>query len=134
MNEFRSKITAYIILAAIIVAGVIASSYIVTTSFVKIKGGSNIITVTGSAKKQITSDLIVWTGSFSAKSATLTDAYKSLEQNKSKVQSYLNGQGLTEEIVFSSIITNIHYILGPYGQYTSDIESYELIQNVTLTS
>ncbi|MGI5971849.1 MAG: SIMPL domain-containing protein [Oscillospiraceae bacterium] len=134
MNESKSRSVSYIIVAALLVVGFLVSAYIVTDSFVRIKSGSDIITVTGSARKQITSDLIVWTGSFSAKAETLTGAYALLEENKDKVQAYLAKQGLEDEIVFSSISTSIHYLINDYGVYTGEIDSYELFQNVTITS
>ena len=131
-----SRIGAYsrIIVAIIIAAGFITAAFYVTSGFVKIKSGSNVITVTGSAKKQITSDLVVWTGSFSAKSQDLKTAYSLLEGNKNSVQTYLDKQGLTDKIVYSSINTNIHYVMGQYGQQTSEIEAYELSQDVTISS
>lgn len=132
----NSKLGAYsrIIVAIIIVAGFIAGSFYVTSGFVRIKSGTNVITVTGSAKKQITSDLVVWTGTFSAKSPDLKTAYSLLADNKNSVQSYLDKQGVTDTIVYSSINTNVHYVMGQYGQPTSQIESYELSENVTISS
>jgi len=134
MNSSRIGDYSRIIVAIIIVAGMIAASFYVTSGFVKIKSGSNVITVTGSAKKQITSDLVVWTGTFSAKSQDLKTAYSLLEGNKNSVQTYLDKQGLTDTIVYSSINTNVHYVMGQYGQQTSEIEAYELSQDVTISS
>jgi len=108
---------------------------ILADGVVKIKGGNNRIIVTGSAKQQITSDLIVWSGSFNAKSPVLQDAYAQLEAEKSRVMDYLVKQGVPEkEIVFSSINTSTYYIILPNGQYTSDIDYYELYQSVTISS
>ena len=135
MNEFRNKIITSSVLATIIVIGVIVSALIVGSSIESVKGGNNSIIVTGSAKQQITSDLIVWTGSFNAKAATLVDAYKQLEASKVKVNDYLIKKGVTQDkIVFSSINTMISYIVLPNGQYTSQIDYYDLNQTVTISS
>jgi len=135
MNELRSKITANIIIAVIAAIAIVASSMILTDGVKAIKGGNNRIMVTGSAKQQITSDLIVWTGSFTAKSPVLQDAYMQLEADKNKVMDYLENQGVTKDkIVFSSITTNTYYIVLPSGQYTSDVDYYELYQTVTISS
>jgi hypothetical protein len=135
MNELRSKITANIIIAVIVALAVVASSLILVDGVKAVKGGSNRITVTGSAKQQITSDLIVWTGSFSAKSPALQDAYTQLEADKGKVMDYLVKQGVPKDkIVFSSINTNTYYVLLPSGVYTSDVDYYELNQTVTISS
>ncbi len=135
MSELKSKITGNIIIAIIVALAIVAASMILADGVVKIKGGNNRIIVTGSAKQQITSDLIVWTGSFNAKSPVLQDAYAQLEAEKSRVMDYLLKQGVPEkEIVFSSINTGTYYIILPNGQYTSDIDYYELYQSVTISS
>jgi len=123
------------VLAGIIVIGVIISAMILGNSIVETKGGNNSIIVTGSAKQQISSDLIVWTGSFDAKAPVLQDAYNQLEGSKSLVLEYLVKKGVpTDKIVFSSINTNIFYIPLPNGQYTSQIDYYDLYQTVTISS
>lgn len=135
MNEMKSKMTGNIIVAVIVALAIVAAAFILADGVVKIKGGNNRIIVTGSAKQQITSDLIVWTGSFHAKSPMLQDAYAQLEADKSRVMDYLVKQGVPEEkIVFSSINTNTYYIILPNGQYTSDVDYYELYQTVTISS
>lgn len=135
MNEFKSKITANSMVAIIIAIGIIISSMVVANSIVEVKGSGNRIIVTGSAKQQITSDLTVWTGSFNSKSPILQDAYAQLETDKNKVLEYLVKQGVAKDkIVFSSINTNIYYIVLPGGQYTSDIDYYDLNQTVTINS
>lgn len=135
MNELKGRITANIIIAVIAAIAVIVSSMILVDGIEKIKGGNNRIIVTGSAKQQITSDLIVWTGSFHAKSPVLQDAYAMLEADKGKVLGYLIKQGVPEDkIVFSSISTSTYYIMLPNGQYTSDVDYYDLYQNVTISS
>ncbi len=135
MNELKGKITANIIIAVIAALAIVISSMILVDGIEKVKGGNNRIIVTGSAKQQITSDLIVWTGSFHAKSPMLQDAYAMLEADKRKVLDYLIKQGVPEDkIVFSSISTSTYYIMLPNGQYTSDVDYYELYQNVTISS
>lgn len=135
MNELKSKITASIIIAVIAALAIVASSMILVSGIEKVKGGNNRIIVTGSAKQQITSDLIVWTGNFHAKSPALQDAYTQLEADKTKVLDYLVKQGVPKDkIVFSSITTNTYYIMLPSGQYTSDVDYYELYQTVTISS
>lgn len=135
MNEIRYKIIANSIIAIIITIGVIVSAVIIGGSIVSIKAGNNSIIVTGSAKQQITSDLIVWTGSFNAKSPALQDAYAQLKVSKEIVLNYLINQGVAaDKIVFSSINTNINYVVLSNGQYTSQIDYYDLYQTVTISS
>ena len=135
MNEFKGKIITYSLVALIAALGIILSAAILTNGVTEIKGGGNKITVTGSAKQQITSDLIVWTGSFSAKSSVMQDAYEKLKADKQRVFDYLVNAGVPEKkIIFSSINTNTYYVILPNGQYTSDVDYYELNQTVTISS
>lgn len=135
MNEMNKRSISYILVAIILVIGAIGSSVILTNGIVKIKASKTNIVVTGSAKQQITSDLIVWTGSFHTQSEKLQDAYTKLEAGRDKVSAYLTGQGIAEEdFVFSSITTNTNYAMNEYGNYTNEIDSYALSQTVTISS
>lgn len=135
MNDSNLKLASSIAVALLIVAGIIVSTMILGNSLENIKGTGNTIIVTGSAKQEITSDLIVWTGSFHAKSPSLQDAYAELEQSKAKVQDYLIKQGVSKDkIVFSSINTSTFYVYLPNGVMSSQIDYYELYQNVTISS
>jgi len=135
MNEIKNKTLGNCIIAIILVVGAIVSSLIVTNGIVEIKTSRTNIVVTGSAKQQITSDLIVWTGSFNTQSPTLQEAYTKLESNRSKVTKYLVNQGVEKDkLIFSSITTTINYVMSDYGMYTNQIDYYNLSQTVTISS
>lgn len=135
MNESKGRGLSSIIVAVILVVGAIVSSLIMTSGIVKVKSSRTNITVTGSAKKQITSDLIVWTGSFTAQSPKLEDAYASLEESREKVKNYLVKKGIEEDIlVFSSITTNPTFVISDYGITTNQVEYYTLSESVTISS
>ncbi len=136
MNEVNNRrAISNIIVAIILVIGAIASSMILVNGVVKVKSSQTNIVVTGSAKQKITSDLIVWTGSFSTQSNQLQDAYTKLEASKQKVSDYLVKQGIAkEDIVFSSINTSINYVMNDYGVYTNIIDSYHLSETITISS
>lgn len=135
MNHLNKRSISNIIVAIILVIGIVISSFIVTNGFVNIKKSRSNIIVTGSAKKQITSDLIVWTGSFNTQSPKLQDAYTKLEESRNKVMNYLVKQGIDKEnLVFSSINTSINYVISDYGNITNDIDYYDLNQTVTISS
>lgn len=135
MNEFNKKAVGNIIIAIILVIGVTISSLIVTNGLVEIKSSRSSIVVTGSAKKQITSDLIVWDGIFNAKSKVLQDAYTTLEGNRKKVEEYLVKKGVAkDDLVFSSITTTINYVMNDYGSMTNEIDYYDLSETVTISS
>lgn len=134
MNQEWKKYLALAVVAVILAAGLVLSTYIATRGLVEVKG-TNTITVTGSAKQQIKSDLIVWDGSFSAQSAQVSEAYAKLKADSEKVRKYLEGKGIADsDMVFSSINTNTLYEVNANGQYTSNILGYRLEQRVEISS
>lgn len=134
MNQENKKSIAFILVAFILSAGLIISTFIVTDGIVEIKGNRS-ITVTGSAKQQIKSDLIEWTGSFSCQSQLMPEAYTKLKADSEKVKKYLKEKGISEEdMVFSSIDTNPIHEVNYNGQYTNNIIAYRLYQRVQISS
>jgi hypothetical protein len=144
MSNETAKLARITLTALIVMLGLIISSYIAINGFIKargnIKGNENMITVKGSAKKQIKSDFIVWNSSFSVTSPTLVSAYQALSSQKAKVNDYLLKQGVRDsELVFQSVTTMPNYKIytrpGTSETYTSnEIESYTLEQQVEIKS
>lgn len=135
MQERSNPQWTWIAVAAVLAIGFILSSLIFTNGIVKVKSSANSITVTGSAKQQIKSDLAVWTGMFTAQSPELTGAYAKLKNSQDKVKNYLIEKGFDEkDIIFASINTDIRYVLLATGQYSNQVESYRLSQNVEIRS
>jgi uncharacterized protein len=123
------------IFAIILSLGIIISSVIVINGIANIKSKQNVVTVTGSAKKQIKSDFVVWRGTYSAQAPMLSDVYVKLKEETDKVKNYLIGKDIDEKnIVFSSISMIQNYQTQPNGQMTSKIESYRLMQTVEISS
>lgn len=135
MNEENTQKWGVVIVAAILALGLIISAYIVSNSMVRLKAASNIITVTGSAKQQIKSDLATWSGSYSVQSDDLKTAYNQIKANQEIVKKYLQEQGVAEDAMgFSSINTDVRYVMLPNGQMTTQVEGYRLYQQVELSS
>jgi hypothetical protein len=101
----------------------------------RVKSSQQTITVTGSARKQITSDLIIWRGYLSYQSAGLQDAYADLKGGMGKLKAYLVEKGIPEDqIVETSITTMALHPLSEQGMETSDISGYRLQQGVEIRS
>lgn len=133
MNEKNNS--TWVIVAVLLSISLIASTFIGVNGIKAIKNDQSTLEVKGSAKKQITSDLVVWTGNYSARSYNLEDSYQILKNQERKVKAYLLSKGLSEEsIVFSSINTYTQNRILPNGAYTNEIESYNLSQSVTVES
>src|SRR6188768_2109153 len=90
--------------AVVLAVGLVVATTIGGWAFVKGKQGDQTITVTGSARKRIKSDLVIWKAGVSYQAPVLADAYRSLSENVPRVKSYLVGKGIPEnEITVSSI-------------------------------
>ncbi|PWT88231.1 MAG: SIMPL domain-containing protein [Blastocatellia bacterium] len=132
MNGQRSEtITAAVILAAALVVATAIGGWF----FVKGKRGDETITVTGSAKERITSDLVIWRAGVSYQSATLAEAYRSLSESVPKVKSYLINKGIPEkEITISAISSQTLHGRTSDGAETSEITGYSLKQELEVRS
>lgn len=133
MEQFKTR---FVWVAALIFSiGIFASASVVTYGLIKTRTQPNIITVTGSAKKQIKSDYVTWKGTFSRQSANLSDAYSKLQGDLEKVKTYLSREGITEsDYTVSSINTQVNYEVLPNGYMSSNVDSYRLYQDIDLRS
>lgn len=124
----------YLILAAtsIIIA------FIGRDAIIKRNKGENTITVTGLGKKDFTSDLIVWSGSFSRKSFNLKEAYAELDKDRELLKKYLVSKGIPEKnMVFSAvnIMRDINTDYDPStGRSRSVFTGFNLTQSVQVES
>ncbi|MGO4905584.1 SIMPL domain-containing protein [Flavobacterium sp. W20_MBD1_R3] len=122
----------------IIAVAVVISSYLFSNAFQNRNKSSDTISVTGSGKKDFVSDLIVWSGSFSKKSATLKEAYAALDADREKIKSYLSGKGIApNEMVFSAVNFNKDFEIiynenGTTKQQT--FTGFNLTQSVSIQS
>jgi hypothetical protein len=112
---------------------IILSSVIASWAFLHAKKLSQTIQVTGSAKKRIKSDLMIWNASVTVESASLADAYGKLSRDVEKTKAFLIHQGVPEnQIVISAVSTtpvrrgknspsegaNVGAISGPFTGYS----------------
>jgi len=115
--------------------GLVLSSIIFGWFYSKAKKGDDAITVTGSAKKRIKSDLVVWSAGVSAQSAQLTDAYRQLSESVPRIKQYLVGKGIPEsQMTVSSITTTTQKKQDSNGNETSEITGYALRQEIEVKS
>jgi hypothetical protein len=104
-------------------------------AWMHVRSESKSISVTGSAKKLIQSDLIVWRTKVFVNDAELVAAYKRLEQGVEKTLTYLKSKGISEkELTVSSVWLKKNYVKNDKGNDTDKISSYDMIQTVEVTS
>ena len=128
----RQQLWAVILSIAFVLAIWIAAS-----SWKKAKQGKNTVNVTGLAQKDFVSDLIVWRGSFSKKSASMQEAYAALKKDAEVVRGYLKSKGVKDsEVVFSAVNINKEFetTTREDGSRTEVFTGYRLDQNVQIES
>jgi len=115
--------------------GLVLSSLIFGWFYSTAKKGDEAITVTGSAKKRITSDLVLWSAGVSSEAAQLTDAYKQLSDNIPRIKQYLLSKGIPEQqMTVSSISTTTLKGRDREGNETSEVTGYSLQQQIEVRS
>lgn len=125
-----------IVLGVCIAAATIISSVILSKGFLKVmKFSQQVINVTGSAQKNITSDYIVWTSGITRREPDLPTAYKTLKEDLEKVLAYLEAKGVNkDEIIVNQITTTKIFQKNKEGKDTNDVEAYELGQSIEVRS
>jgi uncharacterized protein len=115
--------------------GLVMSSLIFGYFYSKTKKGDEAITVTGSAKKRITSDLVVWSSGVAVEAASVTDAYSQLSGVIPRIKQYLLSKGIAEnQMTVSSITTTTNKRRDSEGNETSEITGYSLQQQIEVRS
>ena len=122
----------------IIAVAIVISAFLFANAFKNRNQSNDTISVTGLGKKDFTSDLIVWSGSFSKKRLTLKEAYASLDADRAKIKSYLSSKGIADsEIVFSAVSFNKDFetTYNENGTLKQQLfTGFTLTQNVTIQS
>jgi hypothetical protein len=115
--------------------GLVLSAIIFGWFFSTSRKSDEAITVTGSAKKRINSDLVVWSAGVSAQSPALADAYKQLSDSIPRIKQYLLSKGIPEEqMTVSSISTTTLKKRDSDYNDTGEITGYMLSQQIEVRS
>lgn len=130
------KSTQIIILGICFVVATIVSTVIFSQGLIKIKKfSSEVIKVTGSAEKNIVSDYMVWTSSFSRKDLKMVDTFSKLKEDLVMVKEYLSNNGVKqEELIIYPVATEVLYKKTEKGTNTNEIEGYRLTQGLEMRS
>jgi len=133
-TKFSHSVAAFIIGISIVATGFVVASY-----FYKVKGLSDVINVTGSAQKTITSDVVKWRMSFSRTvvESQLKNGYSLIKQDSDAVMKYLKDNSVDEKsMTIGSVTVNPVYD-NPYGKDGSSEpkqKQYILTQDITIES
>ncbi|HEY0545064.1 MAG TPA: SIMPL domain-containing protein [Pyrinomonadaceae bacterium] len=113
----------------------VLSSIVGAWAYTRSKNNEQTVTVTGSARKRIKSDLVIWKAAVSYQAPQLSEAYKSLSGNIPRVKQYLISKGIPEnEITISSISSSTLTGKDDQGNDTGQITGYSLRQELEVRS
>ena len=110
---------------------------ILSFSFEGAVGPVNSINVTGSAKRDFISDVIVWEANFNTKNMVLSDAYAKLDGDRKLISDYLEDNNIPiKDVIFSSIsmTEQYDYITDDDGNRFKDFSGYVLVQSLKIES
>jgi hypothetical protein len=123
--------------------GIVLAASIGAWAFVHVKNRDQTIVVTGSARRRIKSDMVIWRTGVTANAPKLAEAYQALTRDVARVKAYLIAKGVPEEqIIISSITTKTIRRAGKQSSSESggdaelagDIAGYSLQQELQVRS
>lgn len=88
-------------------AGLVLSTMVVTRTWLRVADAES-IAVTGSARRNISSDFIVWRASFTVTAPTLIEAQRLLRQDRARVSAYFAAGGVTNQTFTPIAITEVN--------------------------
>jgi uncharacterized protein len=136
MNQSRPQLFG-MLAGLFLAAGLVLSSMLGTTAWVKIKN-SQFITSKGSTRKNVTSDLVIWKGSFTAEAPTLLEAQHKLQDAATKVRQFLDGGEITnsvfEPIAIEELMANVSNEINGENISRQRTVGYKLTQKVRVES
>jgi len=117
----------------LLAAGLVLSAMLATSAWLKVRN-TQCITVKGSARKNVRSDLVVWKGSFTTQAETLLAAQRNLKSDADKLAGFLRGKSATNFLFKPILIEEIKGSLETNGLTQQKILGYRLTQTVRVES
>jgi uncharacterized protein len=127
----RSSLSSWIVIAL----ALIISSALLGGAIRGIKRASDTITVTGSARRPIRSDYLVWKASVSSQKSSMQEAHRDVQRYADRVRSYLRDHHVPDSsVTFMSLETEQIPEFLPGGHPTGKIAAYRLVQRFEIRS
>lgn len=133
--RFPAKVIVSLRAGVVLALANIVCVMIFAAAWTRVKAEPKTIQVTGSARKSIQSDLIIWSAKVSAIDPDLTHAYEGLKTSTDKTLAFLKSQGIRDEQIKTSAVgTWKRREHDAKGNETEKVVAYELWQNIEITS
>lgn len=120
--------------AVILGLALIAAAVIASAAMERLRRAGDEISVTGSARRPITSDLAVWQGSLEVQRATLPEAAAELERHVAEVRRFLAARGFADSLVEVSAIGSFAVREMSGGEATNRVVGYRMTRTVSVTT
>ena len=95
---------------------------------------SQVITITGSARRDVTSDLVIWRMRFAVQAETLMEAQQRLKDDRAKVETWLRARGIPDYRLSSVQISEVRGRGNRDDDTTTRLLGYRLSQPLEVTS
>ena len=135
MNGYaRPLLWSVIVLSVAIVVSFVTSAIVASRAYVQ-RGEQPFVhrkslTVTGSAKHRITSDLAIWKLGVKGEGKTMEEAFAKLEASEQGVRAFFAKHGFTETAFQAgAIVTEVHRKKDDKGNELREVVSYELTRS-----
>jgi len=120
--------------AAVLGLALLGAAAIVSRAMERLRRAGDEITVTGSAKRPITSDLATWQGTVEIQRATLPEAAAELERHAARVRRFIVERGFPDSLVGVSAISSNTVREYVQGEASNRVLGYRMSQTVAVTS
>jgi hypothetical protein len=134
-NGSRQQWLGLLLLGAALSVGLVISAAIGARALTRIKLSHQTILVKGYAEKRVTSDWAVWPATFSVRAPALADGYRSLSDQRARVLSFLELQGLSASgVVMSAVVMVTEHPRDDKGRETDEVAGYRLTQHLSVST
>lgn len=117
--------------------GFMIMGVIVAAGINKAKRSNDIVTVTGSARRAVRSDYVIWSGSVSASAMTREEGYPILVKHRERVQQYLKSRHLPDNVIAWNGVSSNEIRQSKRsrdGEYMDEFKGYSMYQQFTVRS
>ena len=114
-------------------AGLCLASLILANAWTRLYE-SQVISITGSARRNVTSDLVIWRARFSVQAATLMAAQQRLKEDRAKVEAWLRLHAIQDFQLQPVQIADIRSRGNKDDDTTTKLIGYRVSQNVEIVS
>ena len=114
---------------------IVAAAWILGHQLIEMRKVGDTIAVTGSAKRPIVSDLIIWSGNLNAQESTQQEAYRAVQKHTERLARFFKDNGVPDsEITMKPVSSDQIIEYNQNGYQTGRVLGYRVTQNFEIRS